>query len=133
MGFVLYLQYFLFVFMAVIGILQIAAIRNDLKGMSFFENKYYAYIFAVITIGGSLFAFFTWNYWSNVGIIEGSQQFGLFVGASFLALVFTLLFASVLKRDLVRVRQIVTHKENLESLKTATLLDIMQNKLKRKE
>ena len=133
MGFVLYLQYFLFVFMAVMGILQIAAIRNDLKGMSFFENKYYAYIFAVITIGGSLFAFFTWNYWSNVGIIEGSQQFGLFVGASFLALVFTLLFASVLKRDLVRVRQIVTHKENLESLKTATLLDIMQNKLKRKE
>jgi hypothetical protein len=124
------LWYCLFVFMAVVGLIQTTAVHNDLKGISFFRNKYHTYIFAALTIGGSLFALFTWNYWYDTGIIEGSQQLGLFAASVSLAMIITLLVSSAVNHALVR--QVVTHGEGLESLKTATFIHVMRNRLKRR-
>ena len=82
------LIYSVLVFTAVAGLLQASSSYNGSALFSFFKEKYLAYIFAVLITGGSLAAFFTWNYWGETGVIEGSQQFGLFLLSSLLAVLF---------------------------------------------
>lgn len=90
------LKYSLLVFIAEVGILQAAGTHSGMSAYSFFKNKVIAVIFAVITTGGSLFAFFVWNYWSKTGVVEGSQQFGLFTLSTIAALIFTFLAAGLI-------------------------------------
>ena len=90
------LKYSFLVFIAEIGILQAAGTHSGKSAYSFFKNKIIAAIFAVITSGGSLFAFFVWNYWSRTGVVEGSQQFGLFTLSTIAALIVTFLAAGLI-------------------------------------
>jgi hypothetical protein len=90
------LKYSLLVFTAAVGVLQAAGTYSGRAGYSFFKSKVLAGIFALITTGGSLAAFFVWNYWSETGVVEGSQQFGLFVLSALLALAFTFFVAGLI-------------------------------------
>lgn len=87
-------RYSFFIFAAVVGVLQAAGTHNGSLGLAFFKNKVPAYIFALAATGGSLAVFFAWNYWYDTSVIEGSQQFGLFVISTILALIFTMLISS---------------------------------------
>jgi hypothetical protein len=89
------LHYCLLVFIAVVGVLQLASVYNNLRGLLFFPRKGYSLAFAVIAIGLALVAFFTWNDYHRV-IVEGSQQTGSFVLSAAAAMVFTLVVSSVL-------------------------------------
>jgi hypothetical protein len=82
------LKYSILVFIAVVGLLQASGSYNGSAVFSFFKEKYLAVIFAVLTTGSALVAFFTWNYWSETGVIEGSQQFSLFLLSALLAVIF---------------------------------------------
>ena len=93
-------EYFLFVFIASVGVLQLAASYSQLKGLLFFQNKILTYLFALLAIGGSFEWFFGYNnridtVMRRVGL-EGAQQFLYFNLAVFLALVLTLIVSSVL-------------------------------------
>jgi hypothetical protein len=90
------LKYSLLVFAAVVGILQVAGNQSGNPWYTFFKSKIIAVVFAVVTAGGSLFAFFIWNYWSDTGIIQGSQQFGLFTLSTVAALIFTFLVSGLI-------------------------------------
>ena len=76
-------EYFVFIFIAALGIYQLAAAYSGLKGISFFPNKNLGYIFTVIAISPTFIGLFTWNQRNGTGIVEGAQQFGLFVWLSF--------------------------------------------------
>jgi len=93
-------EYFLFVFIASVGVLQLAASYSQLQGLLFFQNKILSYLFALLAIGGSFEWFFGYNnridtVMRRVGL-EGAQQFLYFNMAVFLALVLTLIISSVL-------------------------------------
>ena len=93
-------EYFLFVFIASAGVLQLVASYSQLKGLLFFESKILSYLFALLAIGGSFGWFFGYNHridtvMRRVGL-EGAQQFLYFNLAAFLALVLTLIVSSVL-------------------------------------
>jgi hypothetical protein len=120
------LRYGLFVFIGVVGLLQAAGSYNNLQGLLFFKAKISAYIFALLSTGGALCAFFTWNYWGETGVIEGSQQFGLFLLSGLLALVFTLVVSSTIK--LRTFSRPVSLKDGLDSLKIATYLESVRRK-----
>jgi hypothetical protein len=90
-------QYSSLVFIAVVGVLQAAAGRNNLRGLLFFKRTGSAYIFAILTTIPVLAAFFRWNYGNATGVIEGSQQAGLFALSTFIALIFTLVLSSLIK------------------------------------
>ena len=122
------LKYSLLVFIAVVGIIQAAGNHSGMSEYSFFKNKVIAAIFAVITTGGSLFAFFLWNYWSKTGVVEGSQQFGLFVLSGLAALVFTLLVAGFINGKIFNF--ISLHISSLSSNKP---LELLKRSRKRKE
>jgi hypothetical protein len=88
--------YGILAFVAALGVIQAAAAYNDLKGLAFFRNKLFTYIFAVIITGTALGFFFAWNYMFDIGIIAGVQQTGLFIQSIVAAIVFTVIISSLI-------------------------------------
>lgn len=122
-------KYSLFVFMAVTGVLQAAGSYNNLLGLSFFKHKLTGYLFALVTTGSALTAFFTWNSWLATGKIEGSQQFSLFILSTLLALIFTLMASSAVNHT--RTKTVISPAEGIESLKKATIFRIWRKKARK--
>jgi hypothetical protein len=115
------------VFIAVTGVLQIAATHNNLKGLSFFNNKLAAYIFAALTIGFAMVIFFIWNYHFATGIIEGSQQAGYFALTTGIAVVFTILVAGIINSSSLTVP--AARQNGLASLRKSTWFSLIRQKL----
>lgn len=91
------LEYFLFVFVAALGVLQGAATLSRLYGLSFFPRPWLGYLFAPLAIGGA-YAWFFYSEDRNRPGIEGIQQTALFSLSVLSALGFTLLLSSLLYR-----------------------------------
>jgi hypothetical protein len=93
-------QYFLWVFIAAIGVVQLAAARSRLRGLLFFKREALAYLFALLAIGGSYGWFFGWDRLDTVMRktgLEGSQQFLYFFLGTLAAGGFTLVVSSLLQ------------------------------------
>ncbi|MBM4444475.1 MAG: hypothetical protein FJ020_04110 [Chloroflexi bacterium] len=93
-------QYYLFVFVAAVGVLQFVAAYRRWAGLEFFRNRTLSYLFSILTVCGSFVWFFGWEDRMDTSMrraaLEGAQQFVYFNTAAFLALVFTLIVSSVL-------------------------------------
>jgi hypothetical protein len=131
-------KYFLLVFIAVLGVLQGAAARNNLRGLQFFGYRSISYVFAVLAVGFSLFFFFHWNYRYAHSVIEGAQQVGLFTLGGLAALVFTLGISSAIRsayarRQVVSPRRLETRQvvrlRRLEPVHRSTLSKIIGNRM----
>jgi hypothetical protein len=120
------LKYCLLVFLAVLGILQGAAARNNLRGLFLFGYRALSYVFAALAIGFSLFIFFNWNSRYATSVIEGSEQAGLFTLGVVGAVFCTVVVSSVIKSASFK-RQAV-HPHGLEALKKATIFNIIRDK-----
>ena len=102
-------EYFILVFIASVGVLQLIATVTQRKGLLFFNRKALAYLFSFLAIGGSFGWFFGWGDPLDMAMrqtgdaamrqtgLEGAQQFLYFNMAVFAALVFTLIVSSLLK------------------------------------
>jgi hypothetical protein len=128
-------EYFLFVFIASVGVLQLAASYNQLKGLLFFQNKILSYLFALLAIGGSFEWFFGYNnridtLMRRVGL-EGAQQFLYFNLATFLALVLTLIVSSVLHAYRHRTqREQKEYPEGLGALRETSYFESLKHSLR---
>jgi hypothetical protein len=123
MMFRLSLEYGLLVFLAVTGVLQLAAIHNNLKKLLFFKRKVYGYILSAVIILPALVIFFTWNYRNATGIVQGSEQAGLFMLAMVLAVIFTLVLSSLLNHTRSNPpvsKTTASKKEGLDALRELT-------------
>lgn len=118
------LEYFCLVFVAAVGVLQVVAAYNELRGVSFFGGKIYGYLFAALTVGPALAAFFTWNSRNPTGIIQGPEQFGFFMLALTAALIFTLAASSLLKNR--RLRRNHAQHDGLEALREVTFFQALR-------
>ncbi len=127
------LHYCLLVFLAVLGVLQLAAVHNDLKGLLLFPGRKSSVIFAALAISFALFAFFTWNDYRAFivegvvaeGIVEGSQQTGSFVVSSAVAIVFTLAASSALNHR--RLNGGKSPRDGLDVLRESTFFQAVRN------
>lgn len=93
------LAYSIPVFLAGIGVLQGCAAYNGLSGLLFFPKKIFSYALAVVMIGLSLASLFDWNWRYATGIIQGAQQAEFSFLGMLLALVFTVILASLINRS----------------------------------
>ena len=118
------LDYCLLVFIAVLGVIQLAAFNNSFRGLLFFQHRIYTLAFAIIAIGSALVAFFIWNDVHEV-IVEGSQQTGSFVLSSAAAIIFTLVCSSILNNR--RCNSNKCQREGLESLRENTYFQAFRN------
>lgn len=118
------LNYCFLVFIAVLGVLQLAAYHNNLRGLLFFRRKIYSLIFAVLAIGFALFAFFIWNDYNTI-IVEGSQQLGSFVLSAAVGILFTLCFSSLLNYQ--RFNNVKSGQDGLHILRESTFFQALLN------
>ncbi len=125
------LEYFGLSFVAAVGVLQVVAAYNELRGVSFFSRKIYGYLFAVFTVGPALARFFTWNMRNPTGIIEGREQFGFFMLALTAALSFTLVASSLLKNRHLRGNH--ARYDGLEALKEMTFFQALRHRFGRRQ
>jgi hypothetical protein len=125
------LIYSCLVFCAVTGVVQAAAAHNNLRGLLFFQKSITAFIFAALTTGFSLSVLFIWNYRYETGVIEGSQQAGLFTLSTIAAVVFTLVVSSLIKSSSLQERS--TGLTGLLFFKKATWFSIIRRKLASKD
>jgi energy-coupling factor transporter transmembrane protein EcfT len=89
--------YFLLVFLSSIGVLQIAAAYAKLEGLFFFKRAFVGYIFGVLLIGGTFTWFFTVHSYNMPTVVEGWQQFGLFLAGIVAAFLLTATISSLIK------------------------------------
>ncbi len=118
------LDYCLLVFIAVTGVIQLAAFYNGLRGLLFFQHRIVTLAFAFIAIGAALVVFFVWNDVHKV-IVEGSQQTGSFVFSSASAIIFTLVCSSILNNR--RFNSNKSRQEGLEGLRKNTYFQAFRN------
>jgi hypothetical protein len=104
-------QYFPLVFFSSLGVLQIAAARADLKGLTFFKRPLPCYLFGAVAIVGA----FIWFYATGdrnteplIRIDDGvklffgeTQSFATFMAGAFCALVATILVSSVVNARII--------------------------------
>lgn len=122
-------EYFLMVFCSALGFIQIASAKSRLKGLLVSQKPALNQLIAGILLVPGAFFFFTWNYRNPVGIIEGSQQAGLFSLAVLAAIGATAITASVLNHTQLKSNEAVP--SGLEALKSRTFLQAMVARLKK--
>jgi hypothetical protein len=120
-------KYYLLVFIAVLGVLQGAAACNRRHGLAFFRYRPLSYAFAALAVGFSLFIFFNWNYRYETGIIQGTQQAGLFALGAVTALIYTLIVSSAIKR--VSFKRRPAYLRRLKALWHTTMYHIIREKV----
>ncbi len=123
------LEYFYLALVACIGVIQAAAAYNGLSGISFFSYKISAYLFMMVTTAPAMAAFFTWNQRNATGVIEGREQFGLFMLAILAAIGFTLAFSSLVKHWSLRGSEVKS--EGLEALGEVTFFQAIRYRFNR--
>lgn len=100
-------DYFILVFIASCGILQISAARSGLRGLLFFSRPLYSFFFGAVVILGSFIWFFSAANRNIPGAesrFEGAQQFAFFALAAFAALLVTLALASFVQAFFITSR-----------------------------
>jgi hypothetical protein len=125
------LGYFSLVFVAAVGVLQVVAAYNELRGVSFFSRKIYGYLFAAFTVGPALAGFFTWNSRNPPGIVQGREQFVFFLLALTAALSFTLVASSLLNNR--RLRGNHAQYDGLEALREVTFFQALRHRFGRRK
>ena len=90
-------EYFLLAFVSCLGVLQIVANANKLRGISFFKRLTLGYIFAALIIIGAISWFFITEDRIVPGLTGPDMALWFFVGAT-LAVITTLILSSLLNR-----------------------------------
>jgi chromate transport protein ChrA len=126
-------EYCIFVFIAVMGLLQLIATCNQLKGMP---------VTLVLSIAAIVFAFW-WFFFRDNRLdtvmrrtgLEGGQQFTVFCWTTFTALVLTLVISSLLQMFVYRRRDGTEQEERLEGayqLRYMSWFEALREVLKRR-
>lgn len=121
------LNYLLLIFGSSFGVLQIAAARAGLKGLSFFRKRILNYLSGFFFLTVTYIWFFSQaNLNMRHAEVEGSQQLGLFLLGAFCAIIFTFLVSSMLHHRGAEVDNPAS--EGLEALRELTLLQLIRRK-----
>ena len=129
------LDYFLLVFIAAIGVYQIASIPAGLRGLWFFRQRKVQYIFGILAILGAFGWFYTNEERNIQHTVEGAQQLWLFLAAIVSAYFTNAILASIIQAAVstrgdspVRGKQ---HDQGVETLKTTTLFNGILSSLRK--
>ena len=92
-------DYVLFIFLASLGVVQLAALKNKLKGLYFISIPLLNFVAALVLVAGSFVWFFVSeprNLPDTGGGLDGNQQAMFSVAAAVGAVLFTLVATSLL-------------------------------------
>ncbi len=123
-------DYFLLVFFGACGVIQLAAAWSGLRGLLLIPNAWAGYVLGAALLGGA----FTWfvltgdpNIPGDVGGVEGSEQFGLFLAGAAGATIATLAGASLTQW---RRRDAPVLGRGFEALRQGTALAAVRGRMR---
>lgn len=125
------LDYFLFVFVAALGVLQMAAAYSSLNGLLYIRPRALAFLLGLaVTVGAFVWFFVSEprNIPDSAGGLDGNQSAGLFALGMLFALLWTLVMSSIVNRSMSRIAQ---PGSGLDALKDTTYLGALRTTLKR--
>lgn len=125
------LDYFLFIFVAFGGVLQMAAAHAKLRGILFFKKNVLGYICGGLAVGAAIWWFFTTANRNTLPSLNGGQQILLFASAGVAALLFTLAVSSITKMRMSTSGETSWSKPGLEALKELTYLKVTSHSFSR--
>ena len=126
-----FLDYFVFVFIAALGVLQMVAAYSALRGLLFIRVRPLAFLIGSATTALAFLWFFLSeprNISDQEGGLDGNQMAGLFAVAAGSALILTLLVSSVSNRSLGASGQ--RFNSGLDALRETTYLKALISTLK---
>ena len=125
------LDYFVFVFLAALGVIQVAASYSDLRRLLFIPSRRAA-VAAGTMVTAAAFAWFFLSEPRNIsddaGGLDGNQMAGLFALGAGSALIGTLLLSSLLNRSLESIERHVS--PGLDALRETTYINAILRTLK---
>jgi hypothetical protein len=128
------LDYFLLVFVASAGVIQIASIPARLRGLWLLPYPPAQYVLGAAAVIGSFYWFYTVENRNVQHTIEGAQQLLLFLGAAVLAYACTGIAASILRFRMSRTGDETPAAKpadlGMRLLKEATLLGDIARRLR---
>ena len=127
----LIIDYFLLVFVATCGVIQMAAAYSSLKGLLFFNKPLYGYMFGAIATVVSFVWFFSVDN-RNIPGLEGTQQFGIFSFSWIAAFLFSIVISSLIKRRASQMNCVEESSRGLVALRDLTYFQILTRALKAK-
>ena len=127
-------DYFLFVLIVSLGVLQLVTAWGRLDGLSFFRRRYLGYIFAVVVVGLGYWWFFRVdrNIPDTAGGPSGPALFGYLVAGVAASVLLTLIISSAVKARWGR-SYLEEVPDGLEALKRMTYLQAIKRGLRRKK
>jgi len=122
---VLSILFFLYMFVAACGVLQIISAYNHMKAFSFFKNPVWAYVFGVCAIVGmNLMFFLTGDRNVEQPRLEGAQTISISFFAFVAAVFLTLLLAWFIKRKDMTDNIETDYPEGTEALEQYTYVPL---------
>ncbi len=128
-------DYFVLVFVAAVGVCQIAAIPAGLRGLWFFNNRGVQGVFGAAVIAGAFAWFYATGERNVQHRVEGAQQLSLFLAAIVLAYLGTGIVASIIH---LRSSSADDHHPRgrasdvgMQALKSTTLLGAILGRLRK--
>lgn len=124
-------MYCLFIFLAVIGLLQLIASKWELKGITFCKNKRWSYAFGTITTIGSFIWFFYSHDYTALTFDAPVQIFWISL-STFFAFLCTFTISHFIHRDMRLAYKKNDSIKNLDILKETTYWNAISQYLKDK-
>jgi hypothetical protein len=128
-------DYFVLVFIAAVGVYQIAAIPAGLRGLWFFNHRGLQCLFGAAVIAGAFAWFYATGERNVQHRVEGAQQLSLFLAAIVLAYLCTGIVASIVH---LRSSSAGAHRPEgkasdvgMQALKNTTLLGAILGRLRK--
>ncbi len=126
------LDYFIFVLIVYTSAIQMGAALGGFSGLSWFRTRAAGFVFSLAAMVAANVWFFTSTDRNVRSVVEGSQQFGFFVAAGFLALVLSVTLSSLRKaRDFPGNRLSCEGNPGLEGLRKATYFQAVVRRFRR--
>ena len=125
-------DYILFIFLASLGVVQLAALRSNLKGLYFIRIRLLNMALALALVAGSCLWFFfsePRNLPDTGDGLDGNQQAMFSVAAAISAVLFTLATSSLLNLGIGKGDD--KHESGLEALRRATYFSALRRTLGR--
>ena len=122
-------EYYCLIVLLSISTIQAASSFGKINGVTFFSRPVFNYLFSAAMAIPCLVILLTWNWYKPTGIVEGAEQFYLFMAGIVSAIVLTLILSS-----LINHRRFKNDKSELtngfEALRTKTFFQALAIRLR---
>lgn len=126
---ILAIEYFCVIVLLSMATIQAASSYSGLSGVTLFPKRAFNYIFSAVVAVPCLAILLTWNWYKPTGVVEGAEQFYLFMAGIVCAIGLTMVVSSLVNHRRFKGNQ-EESKTGFEALRTKTFFQAFNQRLR---